>query len=677
MKSFFSDLRRIDRQAFTKRQPKHNAIDRALKSLATSILIAGAFVGGIEGFSTRSASAAPTRKDWCGTVWSVENTSILAWINPATGVTTSTGGPTSQITMPGGSMGTSVAAIGIHKESGTMFAFDRNGTTGTLYKYKFGVDTTWQAVSVSGLIGLSGTQTIPNAINNLNKMSVDGNNLYIADSTAIALYTIPLNSAGTVIGNATSEIYSFSGDPVGTPAHSGTGMNGGDITTDEYGDTYNITYTSTTAYFYKQDALARTWIYQGETPATAAFAGAAFYKGDLYVKAGTQLKKVDLTKSGSGYTGWNNPLVNVGSPSSTSSADLTACGTPNITITKTQQIYTDAAASTLAANQTKVQTGQYIKYIITAKNTGDAFAKSANLADNLPIGTSYIPNSATLNGTNLGIATYPTAGFAINSPGQATGIIPFAPDPDTATLTFVVQVTAIAGSVQNRATISYVDNSGLTSEVSNCTAGSIVNCGDSPNLPIASKAKLMLVKRITAINGVTTGLTTFVDDTTSSKQTDDNHCNWPGATGTTGACTNTYTVGATTQTAPKVKPGDEIEYSIYYLNSGNNAANPVRICDMLDPNLTFQQNFNASNVGKGIGFNPGGTGITYLTNLGTDTDKGQLTGTSVTNCNLPSNGGTEVVVVDVGDTTTPLAGSTGAGAPTGSYGYIRFKAVVK
>jgi uncharacterized repeat protein (TIGR01451 family) len=196
----------------------------------------------------------------------------------------------------------------------------------------------------------------------------------------------------------------------------------------------------------------------------------------------------------------------------------------------------------------------------------------------------------------------------------------------------------------------------------------------------AAKANLILVKRITAIkDGVTSAVTNYsgsVADLNLSDLANYSNCNWPTATGTAGACTNTFLAGATTTTAPKVKPGDEIEYTIYYLNAGDNKAT-ARVCDRLNPNLTFQPNFDASNVAKGIGFKPGTTGISYLTNLGTDTDKGQLTDASVTNCNLPSNAGTEVVAVDVGDATTPLLGSTGAGTPTGSYGYIRFKAVVK
>jgi uncharacterized repeat protein (TIGR01451 family) len=451
------------------------------------------------------ALAAPTRTDWCGKVWSIENQNTLAWINPSTGLTTTATGPTSQITMPNILTGAAVAAIGIHSQSGTIYAFDRNGATGTLYKYRFGVDTTWQPVSISGLVGLSGTQTIAGASNNLNKMSVDGNMLVIAESNGVAVYSIPLDSNGNVAGSATVNKYTFSGDPVAYQHRSSTNtdttgtevVNGGDLTTDEFGDVYNVTYnnfvsysgtsqvlTTTKAIFYKQDPATKTWIYQGETSGNASFAGAAFYKGDLYVKAGTQLKKVDLTRSGSGYTGWNNPLVNIGSASSTSSADLAACGVPVLNMTKTQQIYLDANLTTLAPNQTNIQTGQYIKYTIAAQNVGDAWARSSTIIDNLPAGTTYLPNSATLNGTNLNLSTYPSTGFPINSPSISSGIVRYAPDPDIATISFAVQVTANSGSIQNQATTIYIDNDGITSDPANCSVTPKVNCATSPSVSI-------------------------------------------------------------------------------------------------------------------------------------------------------------------------------------------------
>jgi GEVED domain len=216
------------------------------------------------------------------------------------------------------------------------------------------------------------------------------------------------------------------------------------------------------------------------------------------------------------------------------------------------------------------------------------------------------------------------------------------------------------------------------------------NTSEFSSVP-AAKAKLLLVKRVTAINADSAKnpndnnirLDQFVDDTTSLNQADDNHCNWLGANGSTGACTNSYTIGAV---APgKVKPGDEIEYTVYYLNSGENKAGQARICDRLDANLTFQTQFdinNATTVGKGIGLVKGNSLIQHLTNIGTDSDKGELTTAALaTGCNLTANVGTnlsdDVVVVDVGDTTNPLMGSVGAGTPTTSYGYVRLKVKVK
>jgi uncharacterized repeat protein (TIGR01451 family) len=507
-------MKSLTQKSHSKRSPFLSHLNYRL---VISILLSSVTIAGIESILIQPAQAAPTRKDWCGKIWSIENINgTLGWINPSTGVTNITTGPTTQIpTLPGSPGNVSVAATGIHKRSGTIYMFDRGQAAtrttsyraGQLYKYQFGVDTSWQAVSVSGLVGLGDAQPITGASNNLNKMSVDDNVLFITESNGIAVYAIPLDNNGNVTGGATAQTYTFTGDPVGTPQHRSLAsgepigtevISGGDITTDEYGDVYNITYnsivtqvtpqtTSTTkAYFYKQDPIAKTWIYQGQTTGNAQFAGAIFYKGDLYVKAGNQLKRVDLTRSGSGYTGWSNRLVDVGSASSTSSSDLAACGTPVLNLTKTRQIYTDAALTNLAPDQTKVKTGQYIKYIITATNAGDEWSRTSNILDSLPAGTTYIPDSATLNGSSMGLATYPTSGFVINSIGAPSGIIRFSPDPNVATLTFGVQVTATSGSITNRASATYIDSSNIESDPVNCSSTPKVNCAqDGPTLPLA------------------------------------------------------------------------------------------------------------------------------------------------------------------------------------------------
>jgi uncharacterized repeat protein (TIGR01451 family) len=525
MKSFLSSLRKLDSST-------HALCDRKVfhrqHQLFTTLLLSGAIIGSSIGLMASPATAAPARKDWCSAIWSVDNAGTVSngttLVNPTTGATTTTS-PAAGITMPPFFPGTgSVAGLGIHTRSGTLYAFDRGNIAsapsvvpvvlakpGQLYKYKLGTDTNWVPVSVTGLIGLKDTQTISGASNNLNKITADDNNLYIAESNGIAVYKIPLNSSGSITGTSASvQTYSYVNDPPGTPPHRSfaTGdianvtvvMNGGDLTTDEYGDTYNITYNNTAAnnngggaittkkaYFYKQSGT--TWIYQGETDATANFAGAAFYRGELFVKSATQLKKVPLVRSGSEYTGWSGTLGNVGLPSAGySSGDLAACGTPNIQMTKTQQIYADAALTTLVADQTKARTGQYIKYTITAQNTGTSWSRNTTVTDSLPTGTTYVPNSASLNGTNSGFTTYPTSGFVINAPGSGVGIVPYTTGvagSDTATISFAVQVTALSGTVQNQATIAYIDNAGLPSEPFVCTSP-LLNCSITPSVAVTS-----------------------------------------------------------------------------------------------------------------------------------------------------------------------------------------------
>jgi uncharacterized repeat protein (TIGR01451 family) len=186
-----------------------------------------------------------------------------------------------------------------------------------------------------------------------------------------------------------------------------------------------------------------------------------------------------------------------------------------------------------------------------------------------------------------------------------------------------------------------------------------------------TKTKLILVKRITAINGQP--ILGVVQDSDNDRDP-----NWPSAT---------YLRGAID--AGKVKPGDELEYTIYYLNTGNGSAKNVRVCDRLSKNLIFQTQFDSSNsatVDKGISWNPGNTGSQYLTNIekltiAANDDKGFFSTTTLlpTNCNFTNNidSSDNVVVVDLADSSTALPGTITPGTPPNSYGHIRFKAKVK
>jgi uncharacterized repeat protein (TIGR01451 family) len=185
-----------------------------------------------------------------------------------------------------------------------------------------------------------------------------------------------------------------------------------------------------------------------------------------------------------------------------------------------------------------------------------------------------------------------------------------------------------------------------------------------------TKTKVLLVKRITAINSQPiTGVV--------RESADDNDVNWPSATFLQGAID-----------AGKVKPNDDLEYTIYYLNTGNGSAKNVRVCDQLNKNLIFQTQFDLTDiatVGKGISLNPGGTVTSqYLTNVAND-DKGffststilpidcNLAGNTISSANLSNN----VVVVDLADSVTALPGIISPGNPINSFGYIKFKVKVK
>ncbi len=208
----------------------------------------------------------------------------------------------------------------------------------------------------------------------------------------------------------------------------------------------------------------------------------------------------------------------------------------------------------------------------------------------------------------------------------------------------------------------------------------------------ASDPNLLLVKRITAINPGSSDevqFNTFVNDDSNNDgdfdNDPDNDPNWP-------TDDNIYLRGATT--VADVQPGDEVEYTIYFLSNGDEDATNVKICDVIPDNMSFVSNSYDGNSGIAL-LNSSASSATP-TNLSNaeDTDEGRFyapgaalptAGDPPTNLcqkvdstgNIISVGAAEningAIVVEI----ESLPEVTAPGTPDNSYGFIRFRAKIK
>jgi uncharacterized repeat protein (TIGR01451 family) len=215
--------------------------------------------------------------------------------------------------------------------------------------------------------------------------------------------------------------------------------------------------------------------------------------------------------------------------------------------------------------------------------------------------------------------------------------------------------------------------------------------------PISSNPNVLLIKRITAINGQ--NITTYQQEDTNPY--DDNLIEpslapvlpkyptadtdqWPNTIGKT---SSTFLVGAISGT---IKPKDLIDYTIYFLSAGTSTANNVLFCDRVPDNVTFiPRAFNNTSivadtvaspgVDRGIAVNLSGTTKSYSNSNDGDfayyfppnTDpKLALPNLSKVNCGGANTNG--AVVVNLGN--IPNATTPGT---AGSYGFVRFQGRVK
>jgi hypothetical protein len=215
------------------------------------------------------------------------------------------------------------------------------------------------------------------------------------------------------------------------------------------------------------------------------------------------------------------------------------------------------------------------------------------------------------------------------------------------------------GTINNLCTLT---NAALTAgNYNNITAtatDSSNNTSEFSAIP-STRAKLVLAKRITSITDGTTNVVTnfggYVADSVNSTT------DWPNITA--------EVIGAID--GGQAKPGDIVEYAVYYRNAGENRISSAKVCDRLNTNLVYQENFDPSHVGSGIVLKSGSNTAQYLTGAAGD-DQGEFAETQPTDCNLAGSTinttSDKVVVVQAANSTTAIPGL--------STGYIKFKAKV-
>ncbi len=209
---------------------------------------------------------------------------------------------------------------------------------------------------------------------------------------------------------------------------------------------------------------------------------------------------------------------------------------------------------------------------------------------------------------------------------------------------------------------------------------------------INSNPNLLLVKRITAVDrndgqgwvNLPEGGSGFVDGEATGNPTDSNYVASAQASADNAAAwpndANRYLRGSLR--GPKLKPGDGIEYSIYFLSDGGIAADNVRICDPIPFNTDFISDSYGPSSGIGLGWTSGSvadpSGPGQGLSNSNDGDRGTYypPGSSLpVACNASGSNANPngAIVVDLGQ----VPAATGPGLPPLSYGFVRLRSRIR
>lgn len=234
--------------------------------------------------------------------------------------------------------------------------------------------------------------------------------------------------------------------------------------------------------------------------------------------------------------------------------------------------------------------GETIEYEISYTNTGNDGATDVVLRDAVPVGSTYVPGSirviADPEAANIGPKTdavgddeaeYDSVNNQVvirtgtGADETQGGLVDI---DDVVTVRFQTRIDpnfAAPDTLENQATIDYASE--ITGEP--YTGGSddpdTPEEGDATTITVsAPDAELVLVKRITAVNG--SSISTVTND---PDDVDDDDPLWPSG----------YLQGAIA--LDDIQPGDELEYTVYFLSNGNIDLTEVNICDLIPTDTQY------------------------------------------------------------------------------------------
>ena len=274
--------------------------------------------------------------------------------------------------------------------------------------------------------------------------------------------------------------------------------------------------------------------------------------------------------------------------------------------------------------------GTTFTYTVTVRNSGPATATGVQVLEQVPAGLTFV--SATPSTGTYDAAT------GLWTVGQIT-------NGGNATLSLTVTLNT-SDVVTNTAQVQASDQGDPDSTPGNNNPGE----DDQASLSLPNKPRLRLVKRVTALNG--TPFNEVVDDPADGN---DDATNWPVGF-LKGRIDGTF-----------IQPGDEVEYTVYFLSDGGALAANVNLCDLVPAGLQFIGDAFGTNRGVSVLLN---NSQTISTNA-VDGDVGQFfaAGSAVPNSPCRAGNTNGAVVVNLGNLST----ATGSN-PTGSYGFFRFRA---